>query len=96
MRLDVATLHDLVTRILAQAGMSSDNAAIVAGVVVAAERDGTISHGLFRMPGYLATLRSGWVDGHAVPTVTQGHRPCCSPMAATASPRWRWRRHGTG
>src|SRR5580692_9758207 len=71
MRLDAATLHDLVTRILAQAGMSRENAATVAGVVVAAERDGTVSHGLFRMPGYLATLRSGWVDGHAVPTVTQ-------------------------
>ena len=71
MRLDAATLQDLVARILAQAGMSAENAAIVAGVVVAAERDGTVSHGLFRMPGYLATLRSGWVDGHAVPTVTQ-------------------------
>jgi len=71
MRLDAATLHDLVTRILARAGMSGESAAIVAGVVVAAERDGTVSHGLFRMPGYLATLRSGWVDGHAAPTVTQ-------------------------
>ena len=71
MRLDAATLHDLVARALAQAGMSAENAAIVAGVVVAAERDGTVSHGLFRMPGYLATLRSGWVDGHAVPTATQ-------------------------
>jgi delta1-piperideine-2-carboxylate reductase len=71
MRLDAATLHDLVTRILAQAGMSRENAATVAGVVVAAERDGTVSHGLFRVPGYLATLRSGWVDGHAVPTVSQ-------------------------
>jgi delta1-piperideine-2-carboxylate reductase len=71
MRLDAAALHDLVARILAGAGMSAENAAIVAGVVVAAERDGTVSHGLFRMPGYLATLRSGWVDGHAVPTVIQ-------------------------
>src|SRR5580700_10313494 len=71
MRLDAATLHDLVARVLAQAGMSVEHAAIVAGVVVAAERDGTVSHGLFRMPGYLATLRSGWVDGHAVPTITQ-------------------------
>jgi delta1-piperideine-2-carboxylate reductase len=71
MRLDTIVLHDLVARIFARAGMSGENAAIVARVVVAAERDGTVSHGLFRMPGYLATLRSGWVDGHAVPTVTQ-------------------------
>lgn len=71
MRLDAAALHDLVARILAHGGMSAENAAIVAGVVVAAEQDGTASHGLFRLPGYLATLRSGWVDGVAVPTVTQ-------------------------
>jgi delta1-piperideine-2-carboxylate reductase len=71
MRLDAAALHDLVARILARAGLSAENAAIVARVVVAAERDGSVSHGLFRLPGYLATLRSGWVDGHAVPTLTQ-------------------------
>jgi delta1-piperideine-2-carboxylate reductase len=71
MRLEAAALHALVARILALAGLSAENAAIVAGVVVAAERDGTVSHGLFRLQGYLATLRSGWVDGHAVPTVTQ-------------------------
>jgi delta1-piperideine-2-carboxylate reductase len=71
MRLDAAALHDLVARILARAGLSAENAAVVARVVVAAEQDGTVSHGLFRLPGYLATLRSGWVDGRAVPTVTQ-------------------------
>ncbi len=37
----------------------------------AAECDGAESHGLFRMPGYVSTLRSGWVDGRAVPTVDQ-------------------------
>jgi delta1-piperideine-2-carboxylate reductase len=71
MRLDAAALQDLVARIFVRAGLSADNAAIVAGVVVAAERDGTTSHGLFRLPGYLATMRTGWVDGRAVPTVTQ-------------------------
>jgi len=71
MRIDIVALHDLVARILVRAGLSAENAAVVASVVVAAERDGTVSHGLFRLPGYLATLRSGWVDGHAVPTVTQ-------------------------
>jgi delta1-piperideine-2-carboxylate reductase len=71
MRVEIAALHDLVGRILAHAGMSAANAAIVAGVVVAAERDGAASHGLFRLRGYLATLRSGWVDGTAVPVVTQ-------------------------
>jgi delta1-piperideine-2-carboxylate reductase len=71
MRLAVAALHDLVARVLTASGLSETNAAIVAHTVVAAERDGTVSHGLFRLPGYLATMRSGWVDGHAVPTITQ-------------------------
>jgi delta1-piperideine-2-carboxylate reductase len=69
MRLAAAALLDLVGRILTQAGLSAHNAAVVAHVVVAAERDGTTSHGLFRLPGYLATMRSGWVDGHAVPSL---------------------------
>ena len=43
---------------------------IVAGVIVGAERDGVLSHGLLRVPGYVSTLKSGWVDGRAAPTVT--------------------------
>jgi delta1-piperideine-2-carboxylate reductase len=35
----------------------------------ASERDGSLSHGLLRLPGYVATLKSGWVDGRAVPVV---------------------------
>ena len=48
------------------------NAAIVADVITAAERDGAHSHGLMRLPGYLATLASGWIDGRAVPSVVDG------------------------
>jgi delta1-piperideine-2-carboxylate reductase len=40
--------------------------------VVTAERDGSLSHGLFRVPGYVASLRSGKVNGHANPQV--GHK----------------------
>ena len=35
----------------------------------AAERDGAEGHGVFRMPTYVSTLRSGYVDGRAVPLV---------------------------
>lgn len=65
----VGELSDLVTRILLRHGVSPDNAGPVAETVVAAERDGTASHGLLRLPGYIATLKSGWVDGRAVPVV---------------------------
>jgi delta1-piperideine-2-carboxylate reductase len=65
----VGELADLVARIFVRHGVSRDNAAPVAETVVAAERDGSLSHGLLRLPGYVATLQSGWVDGRAVPVV---------------------------
>ena len=34
-----------------------------------AERDGALSHGIFRVDGYISTLKSGWVDGRAEPVV---------------------------
>lgn len=64
-------LADLVLRILVRHGMSEDNAAIVARVCVAAERDGATSHGLFRVAGYVSTLKSGWVDGRARPALSE-------------------------
>jgi delta1-piperideine-2-carboxylate reductase len=68
--ISVDALRDLVTRVLLQHGVSPSNAAPVAETIVAAERDGSASHGLLRLPGYVATLKSGWVDGRAVPVVT--------------------------
>ncbi|MBI3514002.1 MAG: Ldh family oxidoreductase [Proteobacteria bacterium] len=67
--LTVEALTDVVAQVLVRHGMSPGNARIVAAVVVAAERDGSRSHGLLRLPGYVATLKSGWVDGTAVPDV---------------------------
>lgn len=49
-------------------GCSPEVAALLAENCAAAERDGAHSHGLFRMRGYVSTLRAGgWVDGRAVP-----------------------------
>ncbi len=64
-----AELLDLVTRAFIDLGTSPANAIHVAAVVVAAQRDGALSHGLIRMPGYAASLRDGSVDGCAVPIV---------------------------
>jgi delta1-piperideine-2-carboxylate reductase len=60
-------LTRLVRDIFLGHGVSSDNAALMAQTVVFAERDGAAGHGLFRLTGYLATLKSGWVDGAAEP-----------------------------
>jgi LDH2 family malate/lactate/ureidoglycolate dehydrogenase len=65
----VNELTDIVARIFVRHGLSQDNVAPVAETVAAAERDGSLSHGLLRLPGYVATLKSGWVDGPAVPVV---------------------------
>lgn len=62
----VALLHTVFVK----HGTSPDVAAILAHNCASAERDGAHSHGVFRMPGYLSTLASGWVDGKAVPVVT--------------------------
>jgi delta1-piperideine-2-carboxylate reductase len=50
-------------------GCDNDNAAALSDIICRAERDGSHSHGLFRVPGYVKALRSGKVDGKAKPTV---------------------------
>ncbi|MDO9347307.1 MAG: Ldh family oxidoreductase [Pseudomonas sp.] len=62
----VALLHS----IFVSHGTSSTVAQILAHNCTSAERDGAHSHGIFRIPGYLSTLASGWVNGKAEPTVT--------------------------
>lgn len=69
-RMSSSELVALIFRVLTRHGVSDENARILAEVVSAAERDGTLSHGLLRLPGYVSTLKSGWVDGRAVPQIT--------------------------
>lgn len=56
----------------AGAGASPKAAAVLARNCVSCERDGALSHGIFRVKGYLASLTSGWADGKATPTVEHG------------------------
>lgn len=59
-----------LTRLLADAGASPAVAETIARNCAGCERDGALSHGVFRIPGYLRSLRSGWADGHATPVVS--------------------------
>ncbi|MFZ9635275.1 MAG: Ldh family oxidoreductase, partial [Alphaproteobacteria bacterium] len=70
-RTSVAEVHRVVAAALVRAGCDGANADAVAAVVAAAERDGCASHGVFRLAGYLAALRSGKVDGAARPSVAR-------------------------
>ena len=54
---------------LSHNGCDEENTDALVRTVVGAERDGSLSHGLFRIPGYVASLRSGKVNGKARPTV---------------------------
>ena len=64
-------ISDLSTRVFVSNGCDDANTHALVRTIVSAERDGCRSHGLFRVPGYVAALRSGKVDGRAAPTVTQ-------------------------
>ncbi len=66
-----ADLRDLAHRALTASGASNDSAAATAAALIAAELDGIASHGLSRLPFYADQIRSGKVDGQAVPAATQ-------------------------
>lgn len=68
-QLPPAELERLLARIFEHHGTSPEVAAVLAANCAGAQRDGAASHGIFRIPGYVASLASGWVDGRAVPQV---------------------------
>ncbi|MBC3437326.1 Ldh family oxidoreductase [Pseudomonas sp. BW16M2] len=63
-------LQALLQAIFERHGCSAAVAAVLAHNCASAQRDGAHSHGVFRIPGYVSTLASGWVDGRAEPQVT--------------------------
>ncbi|MBC3362769.1 Ldh family oxidoreductase [Pseudomonas sp. SWRI154] len=62
-------LVSLLEQIFLRHGTSTEVAWCLAQNCAGAERDGAHSHGVFRLPGYVSTLNSGWVNGKAVPVV---------------------------
>jgi delta1-piperideine-2-carboxylate reductase len=66
-RLTLAQVHALAWQVLRAHGVSDAQARAIADTVTAAERDDCKSHGLFRLPGYVSSVRSGKVTPDAVP-----------------------------
>ncbi|MGZ0187146.1 MAG: Ldh family oxidoreductase [Alphaproteobacteria bacterium] len=62
-------IFQLSTQALITSGANRENAEAVAEVVTSAERDGCLSHGIFRIPGYCTALKAGGVNGNAAPKV---------------------------
>jgi delta1-piperideine-2-carboxylate reductase len=70
-RLTLDQVHALAWRVLRVHGVSEDQARAIADTVTAAERDDCKSHGLFRLPGYVSSVRSGKVTPDAVPQLRE-------------------------
>ena len=69
--LNTSGMYGLAVRVLTKSGTSEGNAGPVATALSVAESDGLSGHGLSRLPSYAAQVRSGKVDGRAVPAVTE-------------------------
>jgi delta1-piperideine-2-carboxylate reductase len=86
----------LLATIFRRHGCADRVAQLLAENMASAERDGAKSHGIFRMPGNLGSLDSGWVDGRAefdiedvAPGVLRadGHNGFTLPVLAAARGR---------
>ncbi len=69
--LTLGELTALLQQIFERHGTSAAVAQVLADNCARAQRDGSYSHGVFRIPGYLSSLASHWVDGQAVPVVEE-------------------------
>ena len=68
-QLQLKEIYQLSFDIFSKYGCDDNNATALARTVETAERDGSLSHGLFRIPGYIASLKSNKVKGNAQPKV---------------------------
>jgi delta1-piperideine-2-carboxylate reductase len=71
MDINLDEIFSLAKAALIKHGANEENAEAVANTVTNAERDGSISHGLFRIPGYIKALQSKKVDGCAKPEIEE-------------------------
>jgi delta1-piperideine-2-carboxylate reductase len=62
-------IFDLAKKTLLANGCDDETASVLADLIKKAERDGSLSHGLFRLPAYVAGLKSGKINGKARPDV---------------------------
>ena len=68
-KLSLEEIYDLAKTCLSNNGADELNATTLANTIMCAERDGSHSHGLFRLPAYVASLKSGKVNGSARPEI---------------------------
>ena len=67
--LSLKEIHDLAKKTLLANNCDDETASILGDLIMKAERDGSLSHGLFRLPAYVAGLKSGKINGKARPEI---------------------------
>ncbi|KAI0384103.1 Malate/L-lactate dehydrogenase [Hypomontagnella monticulosa] len=68
---DASEARKFVEGVLTGNGVSPENAALVAKCLVAADLRGVDTHGINRIPSYMARIRSGILDATASPELTK-------------------------
>jgi len=67
--LSLQEIFDLAKKTLLANGCDEETAIILSDLIMKAERDGSLSHGLFRLPAYISGLKSGKIKGKARPEI---------------------------
>ena len=81
-RIEASRLLRQVTAIFAACGMSDDDAAVLADSLVQADLRGIDSHGVLRVPDYVAKLTVHGVDPRGVPRVAMRPAKAGCPMTS--------------
>lgn len=68
-RMSLEEIHDTIMTVLQKHGCDEPNALAIADNMTSAEANHTKSHGVFRLPGYVTSLKNGKANGKSKPTV---------------------------
>ena len=67
--LSLEEIYKLAKKTLLSNNCDDETASILADLIKNAERDGSLSHGLFRLPAYVSGLKSGKINGNGKPEI---------------------------
>jgi len=69
--LSLDDIYNLTNKTLVANGCDEETSNILSDLIMKAERDGSLSHGLFRLPAYVAGLKSGKINGKNRPKISK-------------------------
>ena len=69
--LSLEDIYKLANNTLLTNGCDEETSNILSDLIMKAERDGSLSHGLFRLPAYIAGLKSGKINGKNRPKISK-------------------------